>query len=627
MLKKLSKTLKVIPANTYKPNYLGWLSNGWVKFVSILSLCLISAFTQPSFAFGQDKIATDIQTQYSFRQEWAQVSHQITLTNTESASYIQEYAIQLPEQITNVQIDQESTEINYQVNQNDQGTILQLKIIEPVIGKDKGISFDLNYQQPDLADRFGQVGYIIIPPFADNFAQGVRTREAIVEVPSDWPELTQIYPQPSSVLESDLVRRYRYDAELDLDSGITALFGKKQAIDLKLEYQLVNNTPNESIQDIVLPSDTAFQRVFIKQIQPTPLEFYQDVDGNMMASFIVEANQEFPVTAEFWLNRYHTPQPTHPITSNQEYTKQASGWAKTDSQIQRIVSDFDTPDQVFQYLLDTASFNFHRPDISQARDSADVLINQKDNLSCAELVDLSVTLLRAKDIPARAVIGYVYPQVSQFRPNCFSQDNLHLWVEYFDPQTQSWQTYDPTWDISSLGAWSNIPDLHRFSLAIYGQSRSEPSLTNLNFNTINVDYLETEFTYPKQVRHYQLEPNLLAFFGLPIRHNLTIENNSGASLYNPITRLESDSLNISWDQQTNWIVPPYSRLSLPVKIKLNQFATNQHQINLTDEQERHTLDYSFDPRQLILLGFAGFLGLAGVASATAYFSWRIFFSK
>lgn len=79
---------------------------------------------------------------------------------------------------------------------------------------------------------------------------------------------------------------------------------------------------------------------------------------------------------------------------------------------------------------------------------------------CTEFMTLTMALLRANNIPAMGVAGYICPGNMVLKP-----DDYHNWVEYHDGKT--WRVIDP------LNKKKNIPDTDYIAMRVIDRSEKE----------------------------------------------------------------------------------------------------------------------------------------------------------
>lgn len=123
----------------------------------------------------------------------------------------------------------------------------------------------------------------------------------------------------------------------------------------------------------------------------------------------------------------------------------------------RIVQDarkngreLDSPtrqvDAVGDYLVNTCVYSLNSKPVPEGEDAVLFFLRNSKEGACDMFASSMVLLLRAMDVPARLVTGYIQPEIADnTEGTVFSlrERDAHAWVEYFSTGT-GWVTYDPT---------------------------------------------------------------------------------------------------------------------------------------------------------------------------------------
>ncbi len=100
------------------------------------------------------------------------------------------------------------------------------------------------------------------------------------------------------------------------------------------------------------------------------------------------------------------------------------------------------PSAVADYVKGSAEYSLDTPAMPKGQNFAVWFLTESDTGYCMHFASAAALMLRALDIPARYVTGYVISVKSDNWYNVLD-DNAHAWVEYYDP-VQGWLALDPT---------------------------------------------------------------------------------------------------------------------------------------------------------------------------------------
>src|SRR5690606_27458932 len=127
-------------------------------------------------------------------------------------------------------------------------------------------------------------------------------------------------------------------------------------------------------------------------------------------------------------------------------------WPVNDPKIREIAQNLHSPKEVYDYVVNTFTYNYDRVGTTNQRLGALEALNAPDNALCQEFTDTFITLARAAGIPAREINGYAYTQNTTLRPLSLVPETLHAWPEYYDYESKQWIPVDPTWEHTTGGS-------------------------------------------------------------------------------------------------------------------------------------------------------------------------------
>jgi transglutaminase-like putative cysteine protease len=302
--------------------------------------------------------------------------------------------------------------------------------------------------------------------------------------------LAKIWPNDYSFDEGDFFDMYSFSANTRLDRNPYLEFGTSQIFRFELEYQTPKtdsfipekyssmfNALSTNIFEISLPRyfDENNQEVKIESISPTPTKIGRDEEGNIIATFEVDANKEsiISVIGYVWVKQEEfssqrsLPNPTieeyqKDIASNSilnKYLVSTKYWQVSDPYIQEEANKLkseqthliDLIEADYRYVNEKLEYDQGKADSLNDRIGAKQAL-QGDAAVCMEYADAMISILRAQGIASRAAIGY-----ANLKDASETKDSQvrHQWVQIWIPD-YGWLSVDPTWESENMDIGVNI---------------------------------------------------------------------------------------------------------------------------------------------------------------------------
>ncbi len=443
--------------------------------IVIISLFLISLFL-PNISLAENEFLVDSSVEYIFESDGkATVVHKITMENEYSNIYAKSYSLNLrninPEGVT---VRNEIDEIGF--SQSKEGDIVSIDInfTDPVIGKGETQYFEVTYNIDDFATKTGEVWEITIPKLEDK--ETYRNYSVNLSVPKLFGVEAYVSPNPSQKDEDRNSYKYTFSKTTISESGVFAGFGNFQVYTFVLNYHLENPIPRSSSVEIPIPPDTAYQKVYINSIKPEPKKVVIDEDGNWLAVFDLKSKERIDAVVTGSVQIYSAPReiPLNISPNLERYLEPTQYWQVTDPSIIQIAQELRSPRAIYDYVLNTLTYDYDRVKPNVQRFGAVSSLNNPDSAICMEFTDLFITLARATGIPAREINGYAYTDNPEIQPLSLVADVLHAWPEYWDEERQVWVPVDPTWGSTSGIDFFDKLDLRHFTFVTHGTSDSKP---------------------------------------------------------------------------------------------------------------------------------------------------------
>lgn len=580
----------------------------------ILLLALLSFFFLhfPHYANAAGEFTTSLtNTQTVDERGNTHITKVFSLRNNLSTVYITKYGIELTStKIQNIRIRDITNNTNLPANivKNDNTTTIGIEFPDVIVGKDKVRRFSIEYDDPDAAIVSGNVLEVYVPQMKDPDA--FDSYQVFLKIPKKFGQPTISNPSTYTLDAEDENNVLAFNQQQSAD-GISVIFGEKQYFDFSLNYNLQNTTGNRGVMQITLPPDTAYQKVKYSDINPRPEKMETDLDGNWIATYLLEPNQNLTVNAKGIASIYLTPVLDTPINKPQiQHTSSDTFWESTDPIIQNIAQKYQTPHQIFDFTVDTLTYNYDRISTNANRQGAKEALANNENAVCQEFTDVFIAVARANNIPSRQATGYAFTNNSQIRPLSLVKDVLHAWPEYFDEQSQQWIPVDPTWTNTTGGIdYFNHLDFSHFVFAYQGLSSQKPypagsyKYEGQEEKDVHINVTDHDIDVEQNLSLEIDQPlsSFLNFFG---KQTLLITNNTGVAWYNlPLTLATTENITLNIPQNEVDSLLPYHTVEVPFEaIGQNWFQTQKGELTITvgEHQQRISITASSKLQQLNL---------------------------
>ncbi|MEI8067813.1 MAG: transglutaminase-like domain-containing protein [Candidatus Shapirobacteria bacterium] len=495
----------------------------------------------------------------------ATISQDIELTNNYSEIYPKEYQISISgPSMQNIKASDELGNILQKSTKLDDTTSLFLKFNQNNLGKNKKTDFKLNYEIPRLAVHKGSVWEISLPEYKNiNDTDNVLIN---LNVPDTFGTLSFSSITPQNSYSLDKQTHLQFNSANIKNKKILIAFGNYQIFDFSFKYFLDNPSSKILNTEIALPPETDNQKIILKSIEPKPSEIKVDKDGNWLAQYQLQAKQSLEISVAGQAKIISSISKAQKIDTS-SLTQAQKYWPVSDQTIDEITKTLKTPKDIYDYVVNTLSYDYSGLNSAQRKGAFEALLNPQASL-CTEFTDLFVTLARSKGIPAREVEGFAYTNNPKIKPTNVNADILHAWPQYYDSTSQKWISIDPTWGKTTNGIdFFNDLDLNHFAFVIHGQNSEYPPppgayKNNRNIKTVFVDFATQEIketNFPVQI-----SSNKTNFNENP---QIIITNPNSNSLNNITISMSKNN----WQEKIE-IIPPFTSVKIKVP-NLNFFQS------------------------------------------------------
>lgn len=442
--------------------------------VSILILLVIFSRT----AFAANEFSTSYDIVYSVSEDGnTEVTENIKLKNLTDKFFPSSFSVTLPgTSVSEIAASDKQGELEVQSKQEGANTKVTINFTNTqIIGFNKEYFWTLKFKDKSLARNFGKVWNVNLPKISQQ-AQ-VENLALILSVPSSFGDPDFISPKEDRVTESGGKINLGYTKNQLLTSGISAIFGNSLNFEFEASFIIKNNSIFPKYENIVIPGNSAYQKAYIRSIEPRPENVTQDSLGNTQAVFKVNSRQEYEVKVKGNMTTFLNPQEKDVLSEKERklYLSESKFWDNNNPTIKNKLSeimlgknptnDFEKARLIDNYVSGFLQFDKSRVDKNDfARFGSVTAMNNPEKALSAEFVDLTTALLRAADIPTRQVIGFALKSGDQ-KPFSYSNQNLHSWLEFYDAN-RGWLIADPAWESTTRGAdFFAFNDLNHLALA------------------------------------------------------------------------------------------------------------------------------------------------------------------
>lgn len=443
-------------------------------FLCIFLVILLSFHTSHIYAAtNNDFTISAVNTYKVIDSDSVRVMQNIALTNKKDFVYAPTYTITLRlKNMSDVSATNSKGTIPITVKESLNDTkIIQIEFPEKVVGIGKTNDFSLNFSTSDYVHKAGSIHTVSIP--ATSNVSDFEKYSVKVLTPAGFKSPSIVKPHVSFHTSQN---EYTFSKEDIGTSGIFMLFGDKQYYFFKLSYNLENKNLFPVKTEIALPLNTSYQNTLLDTISPEPESVHTDEDGNYLATYVIPAKTAFAVKAHVLIESLFQPQKEElDETLRKYYVRPQKYWDSENELIKKAAVNLKTPEDIYNYVVKTLSYNDAKTDDKNERLGAAVTLSKPYFAVCLEFTDLFIALARSKGIPARAVEGYALTQNDPTRPASLFEDVLHAWPEYYDENKKTWIMVDPTWGDTTNGVdYFNTLDLDHVAFVRNGLNSSYP---------------------------------------------------------------------------------------------------------------------------------------------------------
>ena len=505
------------------------------------------------------------------------ISQKVSLKNLVDGCFASEYSLKINSpDVKDVSGKDTLGQLSVSLKKNKSTSTITAKLNDEVIGKNKTVSFDLNYKIDGLATKNGLVWDLIVP--AISTSEKVSSFNLKILVPTQYGKVFSLVPKAKDIAYGKKQHQLTFDKESSFGKSIFVSFGNEQQISFKLIIPLENNGLFTKNFNVYLPPETKKQQVLFTKLEPKPEKIFQDSLGNFVAKYKVTGRGQLVAKIEGIAriigagNKYEFPDSTDE-KSLKNYLKGGKFVIPQDLLIQEKAAELKTAQKIYAFVVSFLNYDSKALEKNkEERKIASRLLKSAFDTTNQGFVDLFSSLTKAAGIVTRQVYGFVPANENTFQPIFVSSpldtNKLHVWAQVYDEKNKFWVNYDPTWG-STVGVDYASPDMADRIAYFYSNNGDDiQSLRELTLNSENIEInrVETKVIFTPNIDLSIISDQ--AFAGFPAELKVTINNKNGLTLYDSKLNIKTTGVDLI-DSSTKeiTIIFPFETKKLNFKLR------------------------------------------------------------
>lgn len=555
-----------------------------LSFLILFTVFFFFLSIHPSFA---QSYSSDYRIYYEQSKNESLATHaiyEITLTNNQNDTYVDNYRISFPTifPIINISAHDRYGAITPQLITDKNLITMQFALHESAVGKGKSNTLTIEFDHKNTVDSYGLVTEYLIPVIAPSNGSHFSYS---VQIPDGYTKLSKADPKPDRIEQGVALWKDPQTRFISLS------FSDTQYYNLHLNYHLSNVEGRYVTTEIALPPDTGYQKTLIDHIEPLPDSVHRDIDGNLMAVYTLKPHADPIVQVNAHLLLTRAPRAEVVAEENRALREQSSYLLNPNTlwNIGNTETRFDNPQKIFEFV--SKKLTYAKEDISPShkRQGAFMTLQDQTNALCTEFSDSFIAIARKERVYARELQGYAYNHGVEIQPLNLNNVLLHSWQEYYDHDQRRWIQVDATWqNTSGVDYFTNL-DLNHLVFVRHGKEETYPLPSGMYRGASNQDssqdvVVEPTATQPKEHKELRVvgarvEKSIVD--GKMYRGSITIRNEGNGYRYNLGLKLKSNNL----------VFSNVSSVTIPVLAPMEQ---------TTVEFDYNTSSVIFEPRKTSL---------------------------
>jgi len=544
--------------------------------------------------FGLSAVPTQAQTpsysaDYDFTftpsQEGSlEVNLDIHLKSLRGDLYINEFSLTFPKNFISGSISAQDSNgpVEFVRSEIATGMRIVFKFNEPNEQKTEHF-FTLKYSLSGLFSQKGFVKEAILPLVQTDSNSKVHVELLLPVTFNDTLSISK--PKPSHIEGTRII----WD---DVKTRtIYAVFGQSQVYSAHLTYNLENSTIFKKAQQIALPPDTLYQKMYIDSISKEPARTFIDDDGNFIAEYNLEPKQKLKIEVATKIEVFTKAQDDMREYILMLFEKQKK-YLLTEHDLWKIgpliqnesVANLKNAKDIYTYVVDQLSYSFTKINTGNKRLGAKTVLEHPSIAVCTEYTDAFIGLAREKGIYAREIQGYGYSTKQNIRPLSLLTDVLHAWPEFYEPAQNMWIQVDPTWeDTSGIDYFTGF-DVNHIAFAIHGKDPISPLPAGF-YKTMASKDVEVNISNKKPIN----KPRLAITAELPSsvstetssNGTITIKNTGNSTFHNLKLEVSSKYIVLKNNTLDVGYLAPYEVKTISTSLKARKEGTGNDVLSIS----------------------------------------------
>ncbi len=470
----------------------------------------------------------------------SKISQKVSLKNLVEGCFASSYSLKINSpDVKEISGTDSLGKLTTSLKKNTSSSTIVAKLNDEVIGKNKSVTFDLNYKIDGLATKNGLVWDLIVPAIATD--ELVNSYNLKILVPSSYGKVFSIQPKAKDVVYGKKQHQIIFDKSAGFGKSIFVSFGDEQQISFKLKVPLENNGLLSKNISVYLPPETQKQQILFTKLDPKPERISQDSAGNFVAKYSVNGRDQVQVSIEGIArlvgegNKYGFSD-TPSAENLKNYLAGGKFVQPQERLIQEKAQELKTAANIYDFVVsflkyDNEAYQQNRGE----REPALFIIKNAPDSTNQGFVDLFTSLTKAAGISTRQVHGFALTSENSFQPTFVAgplkTSKMHVWAQVYDEKNKIWVNYDPTWGNTVGVDYISADMTDRIGYFFSSNGDDLHLLKNLSVTSENIKIAAVS---KRVVFNPKVEINIVsdqAFAGFPAELLVTIKNKSGLTLF------------------------------------------------------------------------------------------------
>lgn len=489
--------------NCYIVQLLNFLTVFFLLLTTNYYLLTTNVYAQPSSDLKT--IHSKYEDNYALQLASSDISVErvVTLTNATSKYYVTDYVVSGP---TNATYDQLSVlEDGVKIDPLVENGTIRIHFGNPSAGAGVQKKITLRYVLHNFIKRAGESSELFIPVSKNANNEELDAYSISIIVPRGFQTPSLFKPYAKRIHDGLYIWE---DVRSFQGKNVYALFSERALYEVELHYALVNSSPLTKTFLIPFVPDGVFQKIYVTDISPPPVETHIDEDGNYLGAYTVMGQEAQKIVFKGVVELLTKPREDVRLFYRKKmqevglarYVTEEKYWPSTGVLKGGSVKD------IYDFVINTLSYDTNRINGKMERMGASLALKYPSNAVCMEYTDLFIALAREHNISSREVVGYAVTNDETLQPTSFFGDILHAWPEYYDSAREYWRPVDPTWGDTSGVDYFSALDLNHLSLVYHGKDTTyplPPGVYKVNKNTKDVRVKPT-YEIPRMKSTYEI---------------------------------------------------------------------------------------------------------------------------